>query len=273
MMNRSYIPRPPLSRFVQQIWYWQSEPQPHPRERLLPNGETSIIFNLNDDPIRNYDPAHPDRFETLGLASVSGAHTRPFIIDTAQATHVIGIQFQPGGAFPFFALPSSELQNAHVSLETLWHVRAGEVRDRLLHAPSVDHMFRILEAALLASVTRPLDLDPSVEFALHHFRRQPHGITVASVTGHIGMSQRRFIQLFHDQVGITPKAFCRVRRFQRVLSAIRAARAIDWARIALDFGYYDQSHFIHEFQEFSGFTPSAYIALATPHLNHVPLKE
>jgi AraC-like DNA-binding protein len=94
---------------------------------------------------------------------------------------------------------------------------------------------------------------------------------VSAVTDYIGISTRRFIQLFHQQVGLTPKAFCRVRRFQRVLRSVHGRREVDWAQVALDCGYYDQPHFIHDFQAFSGFTPSAYLALATTHLNHVPL--
>jgi AraC-like DNA-binding protein len=94
---------------------------------------------------------------------------------------------------------------------------------------------------------------------------------VAQVTDCVGLSARRFIELFHRQVGLTPKTFSRVRRFQRVLRAVHGRREIDWAQVALENGYYDQAHFIHDFQGFSGSTPSAYSSLAGPHLNHVPL--
>jgi AraC-like DNA-binding protein len=91
------------------------------------------------------------------------------------------------------------------------------------------------------------------------------------VTAEIGLSPRRFIELFRRQVGLPPKVFCRVRRFQNVLQMVHQRTEIDWVRVALECGYYDQAHFIHDFQSFSGLTPSAYLAAATPHLNHVPL--
>jgi AraC-like DNA-binding protein len=72
-------------------------------------------------------------------------------------------------------------------------------------------------------------------------------------------------------VGLAPKVFCRVRRFQRVLRMLHKTTQVDWADVALECGYYDQAHFIHDFQSFCGLTPSAYLAAATPHLNHVPL--
>ena len=87
----------------------------------------------------------------------------------------------------------------------------------------------------------------------------------------VGFSQRRFIQLFSDEVGLTPKLFCRVNRFQRVVRRLATMNEVDWAQVALDCGYYDQAHFIHDFQAFAGITPSAYLQDRTEHLNHVPL--
>jgi AraC-like DNA-binding protein len=79
--------------------------------------------------------------------------------------------------------------------------------------------------------------------------------------------------LFQKEVGLTPKLFCRVRRFQRVLRCIQKGLAFDWTQIALECGYYDQAHFIHDFHAFSGINPSAYLAAHTAHLNHVPLAD
>jgi AraC-like DNA-binding protein len=72
-------------------------------------------------------------------------------------------------------------------------------------------------------------------------------------------------------VGLTPKLFCRVRRFQRVLRRIGTGRPVEWAAVAVDCGYFDQAHFIRDFHAFSGINPSAYLAGRTEHLNHVPL--
>jgi AraC-like DNA-binding protein len=102
-------------------------------------------------------------------------------------------------------------------------------------------------------------------------RRQAPGI--AAVTGQIGLSARRFIQLFSQEVGLAPKLFCRVRRFQEVVKTVHAGREMDWTQIALDCGYFDQAHFIHDFKAFSGLSPSAYLAQMTEHRNHVPLNE
>lgn len=272
MSSVLYTPRPPLGHFVLCIWYWESNSVPqHTHERLMPTGESTIIFTLRDDAIRIYRSDDLSHYDTYGNAVLSGARSNYIVIDTLEQERVVGIQFRPGGGFPFFHMPADEAENCDIALEDLWRARAAELRERLLAAPSVHEMFCVLEQDLLAQLARPLERHPAVEYALYRIGRAPHVATVASITDKIGLSQRRFIQLFHQQVGLTPKTFCRVRRFQRVLHQVHGMSEVEWAQIALDSGYYDQAHFIHDFQAFSGVTPSVYLASATPHLNHVPI--
>lgn len=236
----------------------------------MPNGESSIVFNLRDDPIRIYDPDNLGRCHSYGSAVISGARTKSFVIDTQQEDRVFGIQFQPGGAFPFFRAPASEIENQSVDLFYLWGMAADDLRERLLAETTIDGMFLVGQRFLLSQLARPLGAHRAVAFAQRQFSCYPQRVSVAAVLARIGISHRRFIQLFHEQVGLTPKAFCRVRRFQRILETVHRTRDVDWADVALDCGYYDQAHFIHDFREFSGMTPSQYLVRATEHLNHVP---
>jgi AraC-like DNA-binding protein len=269
-VHRLHIPAPPLASLIRCFWYWEGAPQPHTRERLMPNGEAAIVFNLRDDVMRLYDADDLDRYTSCGLAGLTGPRTGCFAIDTASEDRVLGIQFFPGGTFPFFREPAGELANQAVPLDFLWP-GAGELREQLLAAPSIDAMFALLERVFMKRIVRPLELHPAIGFARAYICRAPHVATIAGVVERIGLSQRRFIDLFRDQVGLTPKAFCRVRRFQRVLETVHRRDAVDWVQVALDGGYYDQAHFIHDFQAFSGLTPATYLARATEHLNHVPI--
>jgi AraC-like DNA-binding protein len=271
VLSRQYVPPRPLSSFVKCFWYWEGAPETHSKERLMPNGEASIVFNLRDEAIRIYDADDLRRYDSYGHAVVSGARTRPFVIDTLQEERVFGIQFQPGGAFPFFRVPASEMENQSVDLDCLWPGIAGELRERLLAAASIDQMFVLSEEYLLARLVRPLELHRAVAFARQQFLRYPHQVSVGSVLDQVGLSSRRFIQLFHQQIGLAPKAFCRVCRFQHILHRVHGAQDVEWVQVALECGYYDQAHFIHEFRDFSGLTPTAYLARATAHLNHVPM--
>jgi AraC-like DNA-binding protein len=270
-MYRTYIPRPPLSDFVVLLWLYESQGLPHPKERLLPTGTVELVINLRDEAMRVYDGQNYERFQTFHGSLVCGAHSEFFVIDTASQTSVMGVHFKPGGAFPFFKVPAGELHNLHVSLDSLWGAAAAGLREQLLAAETPAARFRLLEQALLAQAALPLARHPAVAFALKELRNGLHPRPIAEVTDQIGLSSRRFSQVFQEEVGLTPKLFCRVLRFQEVLRRIEHAQQVAWADVALSCGYFDQAHFIHDFRAFSGLNPTTYLARRSEHFNHVPL--
>lgn len=271
MRSFHYFPPPPLADFVALFWVYEGYQQPHEKERLLPDGSMELVINLRENRTRVYDRRDIEKIETLAGSLIVGAHSEFFVIDTAEQNTVIGVHFKPGGAFPFFDPPATELRNSLLSLDALWGAQAGELRERLLEAGTPQAMFHVLEEVLLAKAAQRLERHPAVAFALREFHGVPHTRTIAEVTGQIGLSPKRFIQVFGDEVGLTPKLFCRVRRFQKVLRLIGKGARVDWAGVATDCGYFDQAHFIHDFRAFSGLNPSTYLAQRTEHLNHVPI--
>ena len=112
-------------------------------------------------------------------------------------------------------------------------------------------------------------LHPVVEHALLRLRRSRGSASVAALANECRLSQRRFIEIFRDQVGLTPKSYGRLRRFRHSLFAIANSQRVDWADLAVACGYSDQSHLIHEFRAFAGLTPSAYLRNRTAHINHL----
>jgi AraC-like DNA-binding protein len=271
MFYRSYTPQPPLAAFVDCIWYSEGMQGTHELERLLPNGESGIVFDLREEPVRIYDAQDFARFESFAPAIFCGARTDCFVIETSQQERVIGIQFRPGGGFPFLNMPASEVANAAYSLDDVWPGRASRIRDALMNARGVSAMFAILEKELLSRLKQSSALHPAVAFAIGQLAGPAHNVRVRDVAERVGLSSRRFMELFREQTGLTPKSFQRVRRFQQVLQNLRANTDENWAGLAYQCGYYDQAHFIHDFKGFSGMTPGEYVTVATPHLNHVPL--
>lgn len=272
MIYRTYIPRPPLSEFVELLWYYEADEPPHEKERVLPTGTMEMVVNLRDDALTVYDGKKPDRFRSFSSSLVCGAHSGFFLIDTAGQARIMGVAFEPGGALPFLGLPAGELRDSHVQLDAMWGRKAGDSRDRLLEAETVEAMFRVLEQDLLARLARPPVRHPAVAFALEEFGSVPHKRTISEVTARTGLSPRRFIQSFSEEVGLTPKLFCRVRRFQEALRLCAGEERIGFGELALACGYFDQAHFIRDFRAFSGLSPTAYLEHRSEHLNHVPLR-
>lgn len=254
------------------LWLHREElTRPHARERILPTGTVGLVINLWEDDIRLYDRDDTGRVQRSHGAVITGAFSESMVIDTAEQQWVMGVIFKAGGAFPFLKMPASELQNAQVPLDALWGAQGSRLRERLLDAPTPESKFRVLERVLLEQAVRNLERHPAVRFALREFLHVPQARTIADVTGQVGLSARRFIQIFSDHVGLTPKLFCRVRRFQEVLHLVTAGGRIDWTDIALSCGYFDQAHFNRDFRAFSGLNPSAYLAQRTEHQNHVTI--
>lgn len=250
------VPAPPLARFVDVIWQCARGPEPWPQERLLPDGAMELVVDLAA-------PASTD--------VVSGPRSQFFVLDTTVCQDLVGIHFKPGGAFPFLRLPLVELRNVEAPLEVLWGGVARELRERLGEARTQEERFAVVERVLVAQGRNRMAHHAAVDFALAEFLRVPHTRTVADVSRAVGLSQRRFIELFTAEVGLTPKVFCRVRRFQSAIRRAHGARAVNWSTLALDCGYFDQAHFIHDFQAFSGLTPAAWASRRTDHVNHVPM--
>jgi transcriptional regulator GlxA family with amidase domain len=139
--------------------------------------------------------------------------------------------------------------------------------------------FRLLEQALLERLADPPGRHRAVRAGLDVLRCTRGRARIRDIAGALDLSHRRFSEVFAAEVGLTPKLFGRVLRFQHVIASSQNTAVVDWAQLAVECGYFDQAHLIHEFVEFSGMTPADYwgrqndLALAGVHVkrNHLPL--
>lgn len=241
-----------LAPFVELFWHDGRYRNLRHRERILPTGAFTIVFDLEN-----------------GSSIVTGVRSRCIEFDTNPVGTVVGILFGPGGARAFFRWSAEDLYNETVPLELLWGSGAIEMCRRLREATSPQTRFQVLGDALSRRMTSRTLLHPAVECGLHEFQRVPHMRRVLEVVGDSGLSRRRFSQLFREQVGITPKLYSRLHRFYWVLRRLSSGSDIDWADVALAGGYSDQSHLVHEFREFSGFSPTGFLKTERPSGAHI----
>ena len=242
-----YAPRGPLSDFVALFWHWRGHSSARSTERLLPMPTMELVFQLGGGRIGG---------------GVAGPHSEVFFIERSAQDELLGVHFKPGGAFPFLGVPAGDLHNRYVDVADLWGERAAtSLVARLREAPTSRAKFALLERWLLGAAARPLQRHPGARFALAELRRDSTVRSSADVARALGMSQRRFIQLFRDEVGLTPKLYSRIERFQHVLRSVELCDEVDWVGVATSCGYFDQAHFIHDFREFTGLRPSDYLGL------------
>jgi AraC-like DNA-binding protein len=266
----THRPAPPLASSVEMLWYGEGYQVPHRTERALPSGRFQLIIDLSDGFVRDGAPA-ARRYQPAMAPLVVGMQSRFAVLETAALQHIMSVVFRPGGTREIFDVPADAFYNGVVPLEQLWGRAATGLRDQLRDTESPAAKFRVLEAALRRRRRERLELHAAVRYALGRFQCVPHIRSVLDVNKATGLSRRRFAQLFREQVGITPKLYCRIHRFQRVLHHIACGAPVDWADVALAGGYCDQPHLANEFRDFSGITPGAYLASDRPFVNHVPM--
>jgi len=269
MFLRTYTPGPPLDEYIDRFWFCSDTP-PHPRERITPSGTAHLVINLSDDEIR-IDTASGCRRRFSG-AAIAGPYSNLFLVDPLVGASLIGVCFRPGRAAPVLGAPLSEFTDTHVDLESVWGRKAAELRERLWTAATPTRRFAVLEEVLRERMHWARPWHGAISVALNAFEQADATVHVRNLAQWVGLSQRRFIQLFRTEVGLTPKLYGRVRRFQRARELAQRTTDPDWAAVAVTCGYFDQSHLIRDFREFCGLSPVAYLNQRTQHvlLKQVP---
>jgi AraC-like DNA-binding protein len=273
----SFYPGPPLNELVDHFWLIEGGQTPR-LEKILPCGTSELVVNLKNNEIHIHDADQPERYQRFSGAVFSGTYSRSFVCNALQHEAMMGVHFRPGGAFPFLGTEASELTNAHANLADLWGRSGLKLRERLCTAPTSQRLFQIMEDALRDRLHNHSSCERQMKIALKMFAMGGTRASVRDVSQELGFSQRRFIQMFNSQVGLTPKVFCRIQRFQRARVLAEKLETPHWAELAVACGYFDQSHLIKDFQEFAGSTPRIYSVEqfrkdARLKDNHVPLRD
>ncbi len=255
-------PAPVLRPWIRSLWYCCAPSVNHSHERVLPNGCMQIVLNLARDFLTN---CSDDLLESrLPPVIVVGARQCYETIATKDLAEVAGIVVEPGGFAGLFRERADLIFQRSIAADDLWR---GFSLDQILEARTPASKLNTLERLLQGSVGEPAKRSDLVDGALQ-FLKMPNR-SVRECAKSEAVSERRLSQIFREQVGISPKAWCRIQRFQIAVKDLHRGTEVSWADLALRCGYYDQSHFINDFRAFSGINPTTYSSLRGHWQNHV----
>ena len=271
MIFERYIPSYPLSRFIECFIYYRDYNPVHSVDRFLPDGNVNIVIDLTDYPKYIYDNQTLKEIQSCRHVWFSGIRNKYITIPSGKDSEMFVINFHKGMAYPFIQAPLYELTDSVVDGDLVLTHEIMLLREKILGATHIMKMFTIVEQYLLKKFSAKLVVNPFVSFAVEAITRNPVQMSIKQVADKVGYSQKHLIRIFRDHVGLTPKAYLKVMRFQRTIDEIASTKQVKWTDIALDSGYYDQAHFINDFREFSGFTPNEYIQKQFDHLNYIPV--
>ena len=274
MIFRLHRPVFPLKDFIESLVYFEGMSPSHALDRFLPDGNTELIISLSDEPQYIHDNASLRVVQSCHRSWVSGVRTQPITIPSGRGSRMLVVAFRKGAAHPFYPFPMNEIMDTVVNADLVFGRGILSLREQLLEAPSVDAMFFLVEHFLLKQAGDRLhrgSISRCVEFSIDFLAGGLYEARLRDLAGQVGYSQKHFIGLFKRQVGVTPKQYLRILRFQLAVQGLEAASSLDWSRFALQNGFYDQAHFINDFRGFSGFSPVEYLHLKTGMLNYVPV--
>lgn len=275
MTLRVHTPGLPLCEYVGALIYYDGIDPIHQMDRFLPDGNTELIVNLNDQPQYIFDNDTLKQIQTCRHAWISGVRTQPITIPSGRGSRMLIVAFKRGRAYPFYSLPMSELADRVLEADDVFGNRILNLREQLLACTSPEEMFALVEIFLLRQAGARLSPDASsrcVEYAVSRILNQPNRLVFQQLSLQIGYSQKHFIDMFKQHVGIPPKQYMKIMRFQNAVFQIEQDASVYWSEIAIQNGFYDQAHFIHEFRNFSGFTPGEYLKRKSDTLNYVPVQ-
>jgi len=269
MTLETHTPGYPLNQFVENFVYYKDYNPAHTVDRFLPDGNINLVIDLTDYPKFIYDNDTLKEIQSCRNVWFSGIRNRFITIPSGRDSEMFIVNFHKGMAYPFVEMPLHELTDFVVDGELVMSGEILNIRHQLLEATTPKDMFACVEKRLSTLYRRRLSINPFVGYAVAEILKTPQFVTIGEISRKVGYSQKHLIQMFKSHVGLTPKAFLKVIRFQKAVIEIERHEAPDWSTVANDSGYYDQAHFINDFKHFSGFTPHQYLSMRSEYLNYV----
>jgi AraC-like DNA-binding protein len=256
-------PHPALREHVVRYNGWSGYSDGVQRRRHTPGAIMPIVIMLGPrigsvDDLERRGPA------TYGDGFFAGMHDRYAVTESDGLQLGIQVDVTPITGYLLLGHDVSELTNHSIGLGEVFGDEGRTLRERLLEEPDWSARFRIVDTFIARRLARAKPASPAVAWAWKRLRETNGAATVNELADSVGWSRKHLAARFHEQIGLSPKTAARVMRFKRAQDAIRAGMELSWSDLAYRTGYYDQAHFNRDFREFTGVTPSEYVARLRP---------
>jgi len=243
---------PLLQPFVKQ--YWTMEACMNEKEhvqRIIPSALVELNFFFADRP-----KAENSKNDYPSSSVLTGQQSSFFDIIVSGNLDMFSVSFQPGGAHCFFNIQTDEILDQKVALQDLDPKNCERIEEELFSASSFKQRISIFEKYLISKLSNwdPL-LFERIKASISGINEQVDNIGLKQLASEAYLSTKQFERVFNRLIGISPKKFQRIIRFQRLLHLKQLQPELSLTSLAYTSGYYDQAHMIHEFKKLTGMTP------------------
>lgn len=271
MVFKKHTFKKELSKYVADLIYHKDYDPEHKMDKYLPDGTINIIFELTGNPKFIYDNSSAKPIQECSDVWFSGV-LKDYITISSNHEEMMVLVFKPGAGFPLIHKSAAHFSNKVVPAEEIFGSAILELHSELKQPTVPEVKFSKIESWLQGQLKEDDFYTGIIQYAIRAIENTPSNINITALARKSGYSQKQFIALFKKYVGITPKQFHRIIRFNEILAAVENKEKISWTIIASDCGYFDQAHFIKDFQSFSGLNPKQYLSDIGEYPNFFPVK-
>ncbi len=249
---QTVAPAEALRSYVESYWHFRRDlPLAVSHEEYMhPRGGYGIVFNFGDQLFLDGQPLTEPIF-------LDGANTFSRKMGFLGRVELMGIRFYEGAAYPFLALPLAELRNQTALLDALDRPALLRLYGCLYEAKTLAARLSLLEGWLIERLALGKERAALIPASLALLRRGD--LSIPALARKLAISERQLERIYQLQVGMTPNQYARLTRIERARIRLKQMGEQTTTNLAVDLGFYDQSHFIREFSAVVGMTPYAYL--------------
>jgi AraC-like DNA-binding protein len=256
MMNyKEILPCPQLARHVRYFWILENDVSDGVARtfRVFSDGCPGLIFQQTGDVAGKLGTCFS---HSLFLYGQSTRHTEQV---TTGKFRTIGVYFYPDALKSIFGIDASLLTDKDTDLASVISRTDGDIEEQLLNASSEAKQIEILSDLFIRKmVSNKTPRAANLQFGLEYIASNKGGLSLKEVQSQLCVTERTLERMFRESIGISPKLFLRITRFQCALNLIRTGSFSSFSEVAHNSDYADQSHFIRDFKAFSGIVPQLF---------------
>lgn len=258
MIFESHTPPAPFDSLIESVFYYRDFEPEHSIERLVPTGHVSIVIELDGMERHTFDNDTLQPNASFRKAWISGMHRHFISISAHPRSEMFVVQFRATGASAFLHIEMDSIADRVIPGEEILDGSLLTLYQGLLDATSANSKFSAADAWLANRYREDRLTPPDVIETAERLEREP-GAKFANAIAPYPGSQKHLITQFRRYLGLTPKYYQRILRFNDILRFLQSDHRPAWAAVAHHCGFTDQSHFIREFRHFSGFSPQQFV--------------
>ncbi len=261
-MFKFYKPSKVLTAFVKQYWTLDLDNSSYlPEEQtIIPNGLIELFFNYGE--LFEYDlPKEQTPLKSRLL--ICGQNSFHYRIKPTGKVGLLSVMLKPEGAMMFFNMPLSELRNLTIPIDSIYSKETEILEDKILNSSNDKQRIEIVESYLISKIIEDkLFHHKRMTTCIENLKVKQSQVSVRELAECCCLSTKQFQRSFNEHIGIMPKDYLRVIRFQNVIHTKYLKPKLSITELAMECGFYDQSHLIRDFNQFSGYSPKKFFSIS-----------